>query len=162
MSSSWLYLGGFVSTRAAFASPTAYIFMQARETVNLNCQDAEGFSLSVLTPDLPANSSDEAFSIQVDVDRYTHHARCFFDRAWKRMPFELVYPAATYEISPPGALAEMIGYAEQIGTGFSYLRVDLYEIAGKVKFGEATFYQGAGLEFFHPRKYDTLFGEQWN
>jgi Sigma-70, region 4 len=34
--------------------------MQARETLNLHCQDAEGFSLSVLTPNLPTNSSDEA------------------------------------------------------------------------------------------------------
>jgi hypothetical protein len=102
------------------------------------------------------------FSIQVDEDRYTHHAGCFFDRAWKRMPFELVYPAAAYELSPPEALAEMFGYAEQIGAGFSYLRVDLDEIAGKVKFGLAAFYPGAGLEVFNPRKYDTLFGEQWN
>ena len=101
------------------------------------------------------------FSIQVDVDRYTHHARCFFDTAWKRMPLELVYPAATYEISPPETLKEMIHYAEQIGAGFAYVRVDLYEIAGKVKFGEATFYPGAGLEVFNPREYDALFGEQW-
>jgi TupA-like ATPgrasp len=102
------------------------------------------------------------FSIQVDVDRYTDHARCFFDRASMRMPFELVDPAAAYEISPPEALAEMIGYAEQICDGSSCLRVDLYEIAGKVKFGEATFYPGAGLEVFNPRNYDALFGEQWN
>jgi hypothetical protein len=35
--------------------------MQARETVNPHCQEAEGFSLSVLTPDLPTNSPNEAF-----------------------------------------------------------------------------------------------------
>ena len=101
------------------------------------------------------------FSIQVDVDRYTRHARNFFDAAWKPMPFELVYPAAKYEIARPAALEEMIHYAEQIGAGFSYVRVDLYEIAGKGIFGEATFYPGAGLEVFNPRKFDTLFGEQW-
>ena len=34
--------------------------MQARETVNPHCQEAEGFSLSVLTPDIPTNSPNEA------------------------------------------------------------------------------------------------------
>ena len=102
------------------------------------------------------------FSIQVDVDRYTHHARCFFDADWKRMPFELMYPAASYDIARPELLGEMIRYAEKIGEGFSYVRVDLYEVAGKVKFGEATFYPGAGLEVFKPHAYDALFGEQWN
>ena len=55
----------------------------------------------------------------------------------------------------------MIRCAEQIGEGFSYVRVDLYEIEGKVKFGEATFYPGAGLEVFKPREFDAIFGEQW-
>jgi hypothetical protein len=101
------------------------------------------------------------FSIQVDVARFTDHRRCFFDQAWTPMPFELLYPRADYEISPPFSLEEMIRSAEQIGKGFSYVRVDLYEIEGKVKFGEATFYPGAGLEVFKPREFDAIFGEQW-
>lgn len=104
---------------------------------------------------------ERVFSIQVDVDRYKHHGRCFFDTAWKQMPLELVYPKAAYEIPRPVALERMIQLAEQIGEGFSYVRVDLYEIAEKVKFGEATFYPGAGLEVFNPREYDALFGAQW-
>ena len=40
--------------------------MQARETVNPHCQEAEGFSLSVLTPDLPTNSPNEA---DIEADR---------------------------------------------------------------------------------------------
>jgi len=102
------------------------------------------------------------FAIQVDVDRFTRHARCFFDPAWKLMPFELFYPAASFLIPPPASLDALIGYAEQIGQGFSYLRVDLYEIDGKPRFGEATFYPGAGLEPFKPRAFDALFGAQWS
>jgi hypothetical protein len=101
------------------------------------------------------------FAIQVDVDRFVDHARCFFDPAWKRMPFELFCPAARFAIPPPTSLEAMIGYAEQIGEGFSYVRVDLYEIGGKPTFGEATFYPGAGLELFKPREFDALFGAQW-
>jgi hypothetical protein len=103
----------------------------------------------------------KVFSIQVDVARFTDHRRCFFDPAWKPMPLELLYPRADYEISPPSSLKEMIRFAEQIGEGFSYVRVDLYEIAGKAKFGEATFYPDAGLGVFKPREYDALFGAQW-
>jgi teichuronopeptide biosynthesis TupA-like protein len=105
--------------------------------------------------------SGKVFAIQVDVDRYTNHGRCFFDKDWKLMPFELLYPSAKYPIQPPQLLAQMIRYAEQIGEGFSYIRVDLYEIEGQVKFGEATFYPGAGLEPFRPREYDAIFGAQW-
>jgi len=97
----------------------------------------------------------------VDVDRFANHARCFSDRAWKRMPLQLLYPAASFEIPLPTALDAMIGYAEQIGEGFSYVRVDLYEVDGRAKFGETTFYPGAGLEVFKPKEFDALFGAQW-
>jgi len=101
------------------------------------------------------------FAIQVDLDRFGNHSRCFFDREWKRMPLELLYPAATFEIPRPKSLDAMIRYAEQIGDEFSYLRVDLYEVDGMAKFGEATFYPGAGLEVFKPKEFDALFGAQW-
>jgi hypothetical protein len=103
----------------------------------------------------------KVFSIQVDVGRYTDHRRCFYDPAWNRISLELLFPKASYDIRPPLALAEMLRYAEQIGEGFSYVRVDLYEVAGKVKFGEATFYPGAGLESFNPPEFDAIFGAQW-
>jgi TupA-like ATPgrasp len=101
------------------------------------------------------------FAIQVDVERHTNHARSFFDRDWNPMPFELLYPQAPYALPKPAALESMINRAEQIGEGFSYIRVDLYEISGKPIFGEATFYPGAGLEVFNPREFDALFGAQW-
>jgi len=105
--------------------------------------------------------SGRVLAIQVDVDRYTNHRRCFYDPSWNLIPFELLYPQADYEIEPPLKLREMLGYAEQIGEDFSYVRVDLYEAEGKVKFGEATFYHGAGLEIFVPREYDEILGTEW-
>jgi hypothetical protein len=103
----------------------------------------------------------KVFAIQVDVDRFTDHKRCFFDTAWKRMPVELLYPRANFEIPPPEGLQQMLTYASQIGLGFEYVRVDLYEVDGKIKFGEATFYPGAGIEQFKPQEYDRIFGAQW-
>jgi hypothetical protein len=105
--------------------------------------------------------SGKVFSIQVDLDRHTDHRRCFYDPAWNRISLELLYPKASYDIPPPLALEQMLRYAEQIGEGFSYVRVDLYEVAGRVKFGEVTFYPGAGLEAFNPPEFDLIFGAQW-
>lgn len=102
------------------------------------------------------------FSIQVDVSRFTNHRRSFFDASWTPMQFELLYPRAAYEIPAPVALKEMLRYAGQIGERFAYVRVDLYEVAGKVKFGEVTFYPGAGLEVFNPPEFDALFGSLWS
>jgi TupA-like ATPgrasp len=106
--------------------------------------------------------SGQVFSIQVDVDRYAHHRRNFFDPSWTPMQFELLYPRAAHEIPRPVALKEMLRYAAQIGEGFAYVRVDLYEVAGKAKFGEVTFYPGAGLEVFNPPEFDAVFGALWN
>lgn len=102
------------------------------------------------------------FAVQVDVDRFADHRRSFFDPLWTPMQFELLYPKARYEIPPPVALKEMLHHAEKIGEGFAYVRVDLYEIEGKAKFGEATFYPGAGLEVFNPPEFDALFGALWS
>lgn len=102
------------------------------------------------------------FAIQVDVDRYTNHRRSFFDPSWTPMQFELLYRKASYPIPAPVTLREMLRYAAEIGEGFAYVRVDLYEVGGRVKFGEATFYPGAGLEVFNPPEYDALFGALWN
>jgi len=103
----------------------------------------------------------QVYAIQVDVDRHTDHRRCFYDTNWIKMRFELLYPNADYEIPPPGCLNQMLWYAERIGETFSYVRADLYEIEGMVKFGEVTFYHGAGLERFHPAKFDMMFGAHW-
>ena len=102
------------------------------------------------------------FAVQVDVGRYTRHTRNFYTPEWEPMNFSLLYPRASGEIPKPAALDEMIARAGRIGEGFSYVRVDLYEIEGKSKFGEVTFYPGAGLEVFKPKQFDALFGEQWN
>jgi len=104
---------------------------------------------------------ERVFAIQVDLDRYTGHRRAFYDSNWKRMPFELLYPGPSYEVEPPAKLDKMLFYAQQIGRDFSYVRVDLYEIEGAVKFGEATFTHGGGIERFKPKEWDLLLGEPW-
>jgi hypothetical protein len=44
---------------------------------------------------------------------------------------------------------------------FPYVRLDLYEMSGAVKFGEFTFYPGGGFDTFDPPEWDYEFGRQW-
>jgi hypothetical protein len=54
----------------------------------------------------------------------------------------------------------MIRYAETLGDGLDFVRVDFYD-AGKVHFGELTLYPNAGLEFSDPT-WNRYFGNLWD
>lgn len=58
----------------------------------------------------------------------------------------------------PENLDEMISIAEQLSDGFKFLRVDLYNIKGRIYFGELTFYPAAGMGAFVPNEWDGKLG----
>lgn len=82
----------------------------------------------------------------------------FYDREWNLMPFERHYPTSGTKIRKPSKYNEMIKYAELLSGNIPFLRVDFYEVDGKLYFGELTFYPGSGFEEFTPEKYDYLLG----
>jgi len=55
----------------------------------------------------------------------------------------------------------MVPVAEFLERGFDFLRVDLYNVAGRIYIGELTCYPASGMARFIPRKYDFLFGQEW-
>lgn len=83
----------------------------------------------------------------------------FFDNNWNRMPFERHYPSSEKEIDKPINFEKMIKLAERLSKEIPFLRVDFYEINGKIKFGELTFYPGCGLEEFTPEEWDYKLGQ---
>lgn len=58
----------------------------------------------------------------------------------------------------PENLNEMISVAEHLSKGFKFLRVDLYNIKGRIYFGELTFYPAAGMGAFVPEVWDGKLG----
>lgn len=56
----------------------------------------------------------------------------------------------------------MIDLASQLSRGFPHLRVDFYNIDGKVYLGEMTFFQGGGMMPFYPFKWDLELGSWIN
>lgn len=84
----------------------------------------------------------------------------FFDKNWNVLPFERSHPKSNKKIAKPYDLQEMIKMAEKISNGIPFVRVDFYNPRkGVIKFGEMTFYPGAGLEAFQPKKYDRILGD---
>lgn len=53
----------------------------------------------------------------------------------------------------------MITLAERLGKDMPHVRVDFYEIDGKVFFGEMTFFHWSGLVAFEPQNADCEWGE---
>ena len=75
--------------------------------------------------------------------RYYH-----FDKNWKFLPY-VYYPDIDRQLfkslCPPN-FEEMIDVAEKLAKGFPHIRVDLYNVNGKIYFGELTFFQAGGFD----------------
>lgn len=100
--------------------------------------------------------------IQVDTDRFGTHKRTFFDRNWRVQPFRLKFPVDRRLTERPLHLDEMIEVAEELASGFDFVRVDLYDLESGPRFGEMTFAPGSGFETFSPRKFDEQIGSLWD
>lgn len=83
----------------------------------------------------------------------------FFDRNWNIMPFERHYPKSKKIIEKPQNYELMIQLAEKLSVNIPFVRVDFYEVDGKVYFGELTFFPGSGFEEFTPESADYELGE---
>ena len=97
--------------------------------------------------------------IVVDVDRYIAHKRNFYNLKWENLNIISDCPAADIEIPKPMNFEKMLSIAEKISEGFPFVRVDLYNIKGKIYFGEMTFYPWSGYVQFIPDKFDYALGE---
>ncbi len=99
--------------------------------------------------------------IWVDSDRETCHHRNIFDLEWNPAPFTWEFPKKETEPERPVNLEKMKELAEHLAGGFKEVRVDFYEVQGKVYFGELTFTHGSGQEKFDPPEWDRKLGDMF-
>lgn len=80
-------------------------------------------------------------------DPITHHANLiYYDLQWNRMPECLSIPFRNDESCPkPESLQKMLELATKLSTGFPQVRVDMYNVNGKIYFGEMTFTSNYGM-----------------
>ncbi len=101
--------------------------------------------------------------LQLEVGRFTdHNTRNFYDMDWNLMPFGKELPHnPDVHIEKPFAFEEMKKIAKDLSKPFSYVRVDLYQVQGKVFFGELTYFPAGGAPDFVPSEYDKIVGDMW-
>ncbi len=82
----------------------------------------------------------------------------FFDMKGNHLPLKNGHPNAVPTPSLPKSINEMKNLAEKLSKGIPHVRVDFYEVDGKVFFGELTFYHWGGVMPFEPEEWDYTFG----
>ena len=99
--------------------------------------------------------------LKVDFDRQTNHRANYYDLNWNLLPFgEYDYPPCPDKIiKKPDNFAKMIEIARILSRDTTFIRVDLYNINGKIYFGEMTFFPAAGIGKFTEDKWDNILGE---
>ena len=98
--------------------------------------------------------------IQVDTDRFVEHTRSIFDENWNLMPMKYLYQLPNIIPNKPEHLNIMLEIA-RILIMSPYLRVDLYNIQGRIVVGELTFTPEGGTGVFTPQEWDRKLGELW-
>lgn len=99
---------------------------------------------------------------KIDSGRYSHHQANYYNTQREYLPFG----ESHFKFSPPNGdpqfpenLDEMIGMAETISKKFPFVRVDFYNVKGKIYFGEITFHPAGGLDRFVPDEWDFILGD---
>ncbi len=66
-----------------------------------------------------------------------------------------------YCINKPKNYHQMLALAEDLSKDFPHARIDLYEVEDGVRFGEITFFDGSGYQFYEPDEFDYILGDKF-
>lgn len=83
------------------------------------------------------------------------------DRDFNILPVLRVGDSQLEDIQKPEKFDEMISIAEDISKNFPHVRVDLYDVDGKVVFGELTFFNASGYMKYNPDSFDFEIGKKF-
>lgn len=100
--------------------------------------------------------------IIVDKDRYIDHKRNIYTPDWKRVDITTDHEQFKSEYPCPKNFEYMMDVAKILSKDFPFVRVDLYNINGKIYFGELTFYPWSGYVKFTPDSFDEELGHNFN
>ena len=97
---------------------------------------------------------------QVIKDRNSEETIDFYDTEWNLQEFIglLATKHSNNEIDKPFNFKIMIVIARYLSRNIPFSRVDLYEINGKVYFGEITFFPASGFGKFSPHEWNYTLG----
>ena len=95
----------------------------------------------------------------IDFERNIGHRRNTYDLDWNIQPWnQNKFGAYTGEVEKPENFDDMVRVAKILCQGFRHVRVDLYNVDGKVYFGEMTFTSASGFAGIYPKEYEYILG----
>jgi len=83
----------------------------------------------------------------------------YYDIDWHKQPIKKALDMSDKILPRPENYDLMLDIAHKLSEPFPFVRVDLYEIEGKIFFGELTFFPSSGMDRFDPEVYDYIVGE---
>src|SRR5690606_23874153 len=96
--------------------------------------------------------------LEVDYGRFTNHVQAFFNPEGNRLAVHRRNVAEGNLPPLPAQLGEMVEVVELLGAGHEFIRIDLYNVNGRIYFGEMTFYPAAGLVLWKPFSFEHELG----
>ena len=96
--------------------------------------------------------------VVVDQDRFSAHTSTMLHPDWHAFAVEGTFDAADELPAQPPNYAEMLDVAQRLAADFAFARIDLYNVDGRIYFGEITHNPGGGLVRLRPRAFDRALG----
>lgn len=86
----------------------------------------------------------------------------FFDRNWNLCRYNKRGKAAPadFTLPKPEGIDRMFELASQLSEGFPYLRMDFFDVNGRIYFGEYTFFPASGYDYNRLPESDLYFGQR--
>ena len=96
----------------------------------------------------------------IATDRAIHETKFdFFDMDFNHIDMRQHYPNSEKILHKPKNFELMKELASKLSAGLKHVRVDFYEVNGRVYFGEMTFYNNCGMTPIDPIEWDYKIGE---
>ena len=83
----------------------------------------------------------------------------FFDENFQHLKIKQGHPNSEVLPEKPACFEKMKELASILSKGIPHVRVDFYEVDGRVYFGELTFFHFGGIVPFVPNEWDRFFGD---
>lgn len=102
------------------------------------------------TPEIMFVATDRATDVKFD----------FYDMDFKHLDIVNIHEQSGKQIPKPECFEQMKKIAQKLSQGMKFVRIDLYEIDGKIYFGEYTFFHGGGFYLFNPPHWEKSLGDK--
>ena len=98
---------------------------------------------------------------KINFDRFSNFTANYYDLDMNVLPFGEVDPAPDYSktCEKPERFEYMVEICRKLSKGIPFVRVDLYNVNGKVYFGELTFFPTSGFGPFTSEEWDNRLGD---